>query len=563
MAEKGDPVDSRGAGARSAREHFQERRWQSAYEAFVQADAQRPLDAGDLEAWATAAALTAHRDVHQQALERAYRARLAAGSSPEAARDAFWLGFRLLTMGCPVDAGAWFARSQKLVDSLAADAPEAALLMLPKAFRQIMSGDFEGGSGTAQRMYAIAERSQDGELMALSQNLLARALLRSGQLEQGFAALDESMLLLREGQVSPLVLGVTYCGVIATCQRVFAFDRARLWTQTLENWCAAQPEMAAFQGQCQVHQSEVSLWAGHWRTGLLQVEGALQSGEREALPEALYQKAELLRLSGELDAAEATYSDAADQGRDPQPGLALLWAARGDSVGALAALERALVETSQQLARSRLLPALVEVALDARDVPRAADACSELEEVARAFPLEAIEALAAQARGRLNLASGDAPGALGPLRRACHGFRNVEVPYLEAQVQLDLGLACWSLGDRQGARVLFDAARSRFEALGATIDLQRLARLRPDVDREGTPTGSRSDHIPTPAFGLTPRELEVLGQLAQGKTNKEIASVLGVSEKTIDRHVSNLFTKLGVNTRAAATALAYRQRLLS
>ena len=205
--------------------------------------------------------------------------------------------------------------------------------------------------------------------------------------------------------------------------------------------------------------------------------------------------------------------------------------------------------TADRLQRTRLLFACVEIMLAADDLAAADNACRELELIAQEIDAELLEAMAAQARGAVELARGDAQAALGSLRRAFELWQQVEIPYAEARVRVLIGMACRTLGDEDGAELALTAARAVFEQLGATPDLARIGSLTPRADS-------------THPYRLTARELQVLRLVATGRTNKAIAAELSLSEKTVDRHVSNIFDKLDVPSRTAATALAYERKLV-
>jgi DNA-binding CsgD family transcriptional regulator len=543
---------ARGAsGLERAREHYARREWARALDEYRKLDAAGELPPEDLPQLGHAATLAGDDAAYYSAFERSYQAELDANHPCGAARAAFWLGFHHMTSGEFGHANAWFGRSQRLVDTVPGECAERGYLLLPQAFRQVMSGDLEAGAATAQQAVDIGLRVGARDVVALGQNLIGRVLLRQGRTEAGFGLMDESMLAVTRGELSPFMIGVLYCGVIATCHKVFALERAREWTTALTAWCQAQPELVPFRGQCQVHRAEVMQWAGAWKEALEQAECAVARGERESIADAWYQKGEIHRLRGESAEAEQAYQSASQRGREPQPGLGLLRATQGQLATADRTLRRLLGETSDPLTRSQYLPAAIEVWLGLGALDDAASACDELQRTAERFDTAMLSALAASARGQVLLASGDPQAALGPLRRACFLWQRLNTPYFEARVRVALGRACQLLGDEEGARLLLDAAKATFQDLGAAVDLASL----------GSAASAHESEAARP-FGLTARELEVLRLLATGKTNKEIAQVLCLSEKTIDRHVSNLFAKLDVSTRSAATALAYEQHLL-
>ena len=347
--------------------------------------------------------------------------------------------------------------------------------------------------------------------------------------------------------------GLIYCSVIEVCQQTYALDRAREWTAALEQWCAQQPEMIAFTAMCLVHRAEIMQLQGAWPDALDEAQRACErftlGFDQQSPAAAFYQQAEVHRLRGEFTAAEEAYRNASQGGWEPQPGLALLWLAQGRIEAADAAIRRVLSVTTDQLQRTNLLPACIEIMLAGGASPEARDACCEIEEIAERFGIDVLSALAAHARGAVALADGEAQAALGALRHAWQVWQKAKVPYLAARVRVLMGLACRALGDEDGGRLELDAARAVFAQLGAAPDLAWVDSL-----RQRAPSGHSQ--------GLTPRELQVLRLVATGKTNKAIATELCVSEKTVDRHVSNIFTKLHVPSRAAATAYAYEHKLI-
>jgi len=349
-----------------------------------------------------------------------------------------------------------------------------------------------------------------------------------------------------------MMTGLIYCSVIEACQQTYELHRAHEWTSALALWCEQQPEMVAFTGVCRVHRAEIMQLHGAWRDA---IEEARRAGERsegvnrQAGAAAFYQQAEVHRLRGEFTAAEEAYRNASHRGWEPQPGLAWLRLAQGRTEAAAAAIRRVVTATQDRLQRTRLLPAYIEIMLAMGEVQEAREACRELEEVAESFDTDVLGAMAAHARGTVDLAEGDAETALGSLRRAGQVWQRIEAPYLGARVRVLVGLACRALGDDDGAALEMEAARVVFEELGAAPDLAGI-----DSFTQGTAAA--------PPGGLTPRELQVLRLVSAGKTNKAIAAELSLSEKTVERHLSNIFAKLDVPSRAGATAYAYKHKLI-
>ncbi len=274
-----------------------------------------------------------------------------------------------------------------------------------------------------------------------------------------------------------------------------------------------------------------------------------QTNNQVAAAQAFYRQGEVHRLWGESAAAEQAYREASRCGREPQPGLALLRLAQGHGDAAAAAIRRVADETTERLRRVRLLPAYVEIMLAVGDVKAAYTACRELDEIAAAYQSDMLGAMVAHARGAVDLAAGDARAALVALRHAWEVWQELDAPYEAARVRVLVGLACRALGDDDTAALELKAARAVFAHVGAAPDLARVDSL----------TG-RAGYVD--AHGLTARELQVLRLVAAGATNRAIAAELVLSERTVDRHVSNIFTKLGVSSRAAATAYAYEHQLV-
>jgi DNA-binding NarL/FixJ family response regulator len=264
------------------------------------------------------------------------------------------------------------------------------------------------------------------------------------------------------------------------------------------------------------------------------------------LGSAYYQKAELHRLRGEFADADTEYATAARFGHDPQPGLSQLRLAQGRLDLSEPAIRRVFEEGQPHLSRPNVLAAYVDVMLAAGDLTAARAAADELAGLSVALPAPYLRALSEESSGAVLLAEGDPRASLDAVRRALAGWQELEAPYETARARLLAGRACRALGDQETATMEILAARRVFEELGALPDVARAEHFLM------TKTGN----------GLTPRELELLKLVAAGKTNKAIAKDLVISEKTVERHLSNIFLKLGVSSRAGATAYAYEHRFV-
>ena len=535
------------------REAYGRRAWMDAYTWLSSADESAPLGVEDLELLAVSASMVGRMDDYQTVLERAHHVYLEAGEGLRAARCAGFIGMNLAVRGEMGPAGGWFGRAQRLVEREDRDCVEQGWLLVPAALQKQAVGDYEAAYAAAAAAAATGERFGDADLFAAALHFQGLIRIKEGRVAEGLGLLDEAMVGVTAGEVSPFMTGVVYCGVIACCEEAFEPRRAREWTNALTRWCDEQPQMVAFTGRCLAHRAGIKQLHGAWQDALeearLARERCEQAMNRAATGQALYQQGELLRLQGHFDAAEQAYRDASRYGREPQPGLALLRLRQGDADAAAAAMRRALGETSEALQRAALLPAYTEIMLAVDDIEEAHNACRELGEIAAGSESAMLGAIAAHARGAIAVAGDDAAAGLASLRHALQVWQELEAPYEVARARVLVGLSCRALGDEDSAELELEAARGAFEQLGAAPDLAY-------VDSLAGITALTDTH------GLSPRELEVLRLVAAGNTNRQIASTLVLSEHTVARHVQNIFTKLGVSSRTAATAFAFERDLV-
>jgi DNA-binding CsgD family transcriptional regulator/tetratricopeptide (TPR) repeat protein len=457
----------------------------------------------------------------------------------------------LMNMGDAAQAAGWMARAARLLDESGEPGAERGYLLLTAARQSMMSGNVADAGSKFAEAADIGARFGDVDLTSLARQGHGRILIELGDVEHGVALLDEAMVAVTAGEVSSIFAGIIYCSVLSACSDLFDIGRAREWTQALTRWCDAQPEMVSYRGECLVHRAEIVSLQGVWTDALHE---ALQACERLSAPPgqpafgaALYQVAELHRLQGEFEQAEGVYRRAAEAGRSPYPGLALLRLAQGRRDDAAAAIGRVLQEARHRRARSRVLSAAVEIMLACNDVGAARRAADELGAIAQTISTPFLRATASQAHGAVLLAEGDPAAALSACRTAWTLWRDLDVPYEAARTQVLIAQACRALDDNDSASIELDAACRTFKQLGARPDLARLR---------------AADVASGSAAGLTDRELQVLRLVATGRTNRAIADDLGLSEKTVARHISNIFNKLDVSSRAAATAYAFEHRLI-
>ena len=534
------------------REAVARRAWARACRAFARADRAGMLDADDLESFAVAAYMLGRNDDHLECMKRAHRAHRDARNLARAARCAFWAGIDFAMRGRVAEAAGWFGRARRLADRGPRDSAEHGYLLVPVLLQRVAERDWQGAVEAAKKAERIAERHGETDLYALAAHERGHALVRLGRVDDGLRVMDEVMVCVMADELSPVATGLVYCSAIAYCQDLFQLGRAQAWTQALSGWCEQQPEMVAHTGQCLVHRAEVMQLRGDWRTALREAQRAKAQFAKAmnslAVGQALYRQAEVLRLQGRVNEAEAAYREAARAGCEPQPGLALLRLVQGRTAAAAKAIRRALAETTDPVRRARLLAAGAEIFLVGAGIEEAREASRELEQSARNGRSPLLDALAAHSRGAVQLAAEKPGEALASLRRAFEAWRRLEVPYEAARVRVLIAKACSGLGDEEAAALELDAARSVFAELGAAPDIAGANALARRM-------------ASGPEHGLSHRELEVLRHVAAGRSNKAIARDLALSNRTVDRHLSNIFDKLGVSSRSAATAFAFHNRL--
>jgi ATP/maltotriose-dependent transcriptional regulator MalT len=536
---------------------YDRRGWRDAYEALRSADSATPLDVDDLDRLATAAYLTGREAEFQQILDRLYRAHVAAANRSRAARCTFWLAITYLIRGERGRSNAWVARGQRLVED--GEHIERGYLAIVLAEQQLRDGHADAARATAGDAFKIGESARDADLLALARHAEGRALIQGGEVLAGLTCLDETMLAVVADELLPIMTGLMYCSVIDTCRQVYALGRACEWTSAFSSMCQQQPEMVAFTGACLVHRAEILQLQGAWPEALTEACQACersQSAGRTPPAGALYQRGEIHRLRGEYAEAEEAYRAASRLGFEPQPGLALLRLAQGRTRDACTAIRRVTSAThpswatgghvrDNRMRRARLLPAYLEIMLVAGNLDEARDARDELRELAERFDADMLRAVVAQADGAIAIAEGNPHAALDPLRDAFDIWMCAAAPYDAARVRVLIGEACRAVGDIEAASLELEAARAVFARLGVPPESAHL----------------NAATLPASCSPLTARELHVLRLISGGGTNKEIATELSVSERTVDRHVANILTKLDVRSRTAATAYAYDHKL--
>lgn len=535
------------------REAFRKQAWADAYALLSSADRESSLEPVDLELLAKAAYLTGKYSDSTDSWNRAHHAFLKRDQTKRAANCSFWLGMILLFRGDHAQGSGWIARAARLVEDNNQDCVEKGFLLIPKALQSLGTGDYGKGHDLFTQAVDLGRRFNNPELITLGRLGRGQALVLQNHISEGTTLFDEVMVTVLSDDISPIVSGIVYCAVIETCQKIYDLKRAQEWTGALSRWCSSQPDLVPFRGQCLVRRVEIMQLHGEWKEAMNEVARACKllsepPGE-PAAGEAYYRKGELNRLLGEFLKAEEMYRQASKWGLKPQPGLALLRLSQGKIQDAKVAIRQSEEENKDRISRLKILPAYVEIMFAAGEIRAAETASRELSIIADKLQAPFLQAIATRASGIVLLADGDSRAALKKLREAWMLLKNIDAVYESAKTRVLIGRACREIGDKDTAEMELDAARWQFQQLGAVPDHEKVEFLIREFPL---------DNI----HGLTPRELEVLRFLATGKTNKTIASDLFISERTVDRHVSNILSKLNVSSRAAATAYAYKHELI-
>ena len=531
-----------------AREAYERRDWVLAFDRLRGVGDLGPEDSMAL---ATSAYLVGNVDEAIRALQAGYQDKIRNGDSLGAVRFAFWLGLVLNLRGEPAVAGGWIARAQRLLENETQDVVERGYLLTHEFFQHLDRGDFARASETAARVVQTGRRFTEHDLIAMGLVMQGRIMIYSGRVPEGLALLDEAMVGVSAAEISPIVAGMVYCSMIEACQELSDFSRAAAWTSALTKWCDAQPGLVPYTGQCSLHRGQIMRLRGAYDEALAEFALAQRRYEKEGTPApaglALAEQGDVLRIRGKFDEAEAAYRKAAELGHEPQPGLALSWLARGRITAATAAINRLLADAGGPVQRSWLLPAAVEILVSAGEVDQARHYSDEFSGIASAFGNAALQAMATYAASQVDLLSGEPEAALHKARESRRLWNALGSPYEAARARVLVARAMRELGDEDSATAELAIARNSFAALDVAPGVQGIDKLEGRV---------------RPA-GLTERELEVLRLVAEGRSNPDIARVLVLSHKTVERHLSNIFTKLDVPSRTAAAAYAHEHGLMS
>ena len=462
-------------------------------------------------------------------------------------RCAVWLYEHHCFRASPSIAGGWLRRARR---ALSPDdgCQEFGALLLREAETAHGNGELDAAARLAERSIDLGRELRCADLEAEALQTLGRVRIDQGRPREGLGLLDEAMLFVLDGRLSPYSTGKVYCSLISACEQLSDHGRAAEWTAATARWAERHP-FAVFPGLCRVHHATALQWQGDLAGAEREATRACEELAEINLPNAAAAWAEIgdiRRRLGDLDRAAVAFANADRLCAQPRAGLALLRLAQGDLDAAQSMVADALEGAGwNRLARSKVLPARAQIAIAAGDLAGASAAVEELVGIAEDFESPGLRAAATSARGRVQLATGSAE-ACATLRLAVSQWSDLGVPYEAATARMLLGEACRTNGDEAGASSAFRSARQFFDELGIRLD---------DAAR---PTGAGLGPLPA---GLTEREAEVLRLVAAGRSNREIAAALVVTEKTVENHLTSAYAKIGAENRAAAAAFAVRHGL--
>ncbi len=530
---------------------YREQSWSKNYEALK--GREKTLKPEELYQLGIAAYLTGRDEESIDLLARTHHQFLENGMVKQAVRCAFWIGLLLMFKRERARGSGWFSRAQRLVEEHRYQGPETGLLLLPAGLGSLAAGNAEVACTNFKSAREAGCRYNDPDLVTLSLLGEGQAMIHLGNIARGIALLDESMVTAESADISPLAVGIAYCAVVETCHKIFDFRRAQEWTTVLSQWCEAQPDMVPFRGQCLIRRSQIMHIHGEWSEALHEMQRACEMLSKPpgepAAGEGYYWLGEIFRLRGDFRQAEKLYVEANKWGRTPQPGLALLRLAQNESELAVKSIQNALTEAKTSPQRTTMLPAYIEIMLSHSRIADAQAAVKELDTIAKKYQAIFLHAMTAYCQGAVFLKQHDPDAAIRTLRKSLTLWNELSAPYEASTVRLLLGISYRDQGDEDTAMMELIAAAWMFKELGALPDLRKVEAL---LDKRNQP----------PLHGLTLREHQVLHLISEGATNKSIAARLFISERTVERHLSNIFNKLQVNSRTEAAAFAFKHQIL-
>ena len=528
----------------AARDAYSHGDWRAAYDHFGRAHEAAELNTDDLSSYGMAAWRLGYGRESIQLSEQAFNRLIAEDNTQNAAMKAAEVALQWFNGGDLTITRVWLNRARRLLEKSPDDQTLAYLLYID-ALLSIYEGQYDAGSARADELQEVTRRLNAPGFNALGFTASGLVKLANARTTEAFADLDEAMMPVLASQVPVDWAGDIYCAVIHECYRLGDMNRMKTWTAAMEKWCEG-PEVAAswYGTTCEIHKWQLLSATSDYLELEQRVVGALAAIEdfhAATAGEGHSELGDLRRRMGDIDGARAAFARSREIGWEPQPGEALLRCQLGEAAGAANDLRMQMDAEQDPISRIRLLPAAVEIALARNRVDEAAQYCTELEEGAEKFDSPGFRAWALHARGAVLIKQNRAAEALPILQDALRRYRATQRRYEMAQTYEWMAQAHQAIGDNESAASDTANAESIYQQLGAKP--------------------SRTDDGELPG-GLTKREAEVLACIAAGASNREVAKKLFISEKTVGRHLANIYVKLGVSSRTAAAAWAHENKVL-
>ena len=489
-----------------------------------------------------------------EARECAYRLYRGRGDAANAARMAIWLAADELDFrGAAAVASGWLRRAHRHLDLLE-PGPAHGWLAFQEGFIAHTAGDTERACELAASAAELGRGHDVPDLEMLGLALEGAALVACAEVELGMERLDEATTIALAGDATvPISSAWTCCFLVTACMSVFDLERAVAWCDRIAEFAERYGSryMLAF---CRADYGAVDMRRGRWDDAEAMLEAAVQDYSRSRpawVGGPLVALAELRRRQGRLEDAAALL-DEAGPSRGSELCRARIALGEGDASHAIEILERQLrrIDARRRLDRAPALELLVHAQAARGGLEEAAAALADLREVERAAGTPLLRAAADLADGVLAASSGEHERARHLLEDARDRFEECGDPFEAAHARLALATSLAAAGSPKAARREATAARTRFLELGAVVDADRARRVLEGAEGAGMPLAE-----------LTSREREILGLLAEGLTNRQIAERLVISEHTVHRHVTNILRKLDVPSRSAAAAIAGRESM--
>jgi DNA-binding NarL/FixJ family response regulator len=528
----------------AARDAYARGDWRAAYDHFGRAVKAAELSTDDLSSFGMAAWRLGHGRESIRLSEEAFNRLVAENDTKTAAMKAADVALQWLNGGDQTITRVWVNRARRLLESSPEDEAFAYLLYVDSQIA-LIEGQFDAGVQRAEELVEFVSRRNSPGLTALGLTASGLSKLPFARTSEALAELDEAMMPVLAGQVPVDWAGDIYCAVIHECYRLGDMSRMKTWTTAMDKWREGPDVAASWYGTtCEIHKWQLLSATADYREleqRLVDALSVIEDFHVGTSGEGHYELGDIRRRMGDVDGARAAFAKAREIGFEPLPGEALLKCQLGDDAAAWSDLQMRFDAEEDEISRIRFLPAAIEISLARNRVDEADRCCRMLEEGAEKFDSPGFRAWAKHARGAVLVKQGSPAEALPFLQDALRRYRSTQRRYEMAQVYEWMSRAHEATGQSADAADDRANAESIYRQLGAKQ------------------TQATNAEVPG---GLTKREVEVLALIAAGASNRDVAKQLFISEKTVGRHLANIFVKLDVSSRTAAAAWAHENRVL-